>query len=518
MSEPSAELLQSLLEAFAPGISWVFRLMSAILGIDVFALSLYIFPFVALPAISTFILPWVWRLLGPIVFLFISSTTVRHRNNLYPQVLRWMPSRKFYSWVGSVIAGTTETFGFLWDSYHNTPELEDTDNPLYRGKLVKVLSSPGQRSLLFFRYEGCWLALYRDPHKNPTDSFSRNAEDIIFYYFSWNKAVVDRLLRAILEFNIDCRRGKLPVFCAHQDKHGASWRKMCDETPRSLESLALDETMKKKAMSDVGEFLSGSVQGSYEKRGIPHRRGYLLHGPPGTGKSSFCRAIASHFQLPIYVINLAIVDNYGLQELFRTLPPTPQQCLVLLEDVDVAGIQSRGDPATSDNGTTPQKTVTLASLLNALDGIGGHEGHILVVTTNVKPALDSALTRPGRIDRELEFQYPDSQTIQKYFCFFFDGYCAENGQEKKSLEELGVAFSKSISHLKLSPATIQGYFLKCHGDPAIAVQNWQDIEEKDVEDMSAWIDMRSVQGGGSYDRPLVSLPPLAFFSSLFSSP
>lgn len=145
---------------------------------------------------------------------------------------------------------------------------------------------------------------------------------------------------------------------------------MCDELPRSLNSLALDEGVKEDIVEDVRKFLSNDVADLYQRRGIRHRRGYLLYGPPGTGKTSCCKMLATHFELPIYIINLATVNDLGLEELFRTLPAHPARSMVVLEDVDTAGINRHGHTANKKDDAGRQNGITLATVLNIIDGIG----------------------------------------------------------------------------------------------------------------------------------------------------
>ena len=346
MTEQPNEALHSLLDTFSPGLSWLIRLVSVALGINILS---FVLPLVALPIISAFLIPSLSRALGPIISLFVASAEIKHRNNLYPQVMRWMSSVRFHSLSSSAIAGITEAFGFFWDSNGNSVEYVETETPAYRGKIERVRITPGQDCFHFFWYQNCLFAFYRDPHRNVRDPFSRNAENIIIYFMSWNKAVFQNLLEAMQKFNVDCRRGKLAVFCAYQDKREVGWRKMCDESRRSLDSLAQGKDMMRELIEDIGRFLSKEVIDSYRRRGIPHRRGYLFHGPPGTGKSSCCKVIATHFELPIYIINLATVDDDGLQELFRTLPTHPARFMVVLEDIDTSGIAQRGNTVKEGN-------------------------------------------------------------------------------------------------------------------------------------------------------------------------
>ena len=79
-------------------------------------------------------------------------------------------------------------------------------------------------------------------------------------------------------------------------------------------------------------------------RGIPYRRGYLLHGPPGCGKSSFIYALAGHLSFDICMLSL---NSEGLTDdrLELALSNVPQQAIVLLEDIDAAFVQRKAGEA-----------------------------------------------------------------------------------------------------------------------------------------------------------------------------
>ena len=181
MTEQPNEALHSLLDTFSPGLSWLIRLVSVALGINILS---FVLPLVALPIISAFLIPSLSRALGPVISLFVASAEIKHRNNLYPQVMRWMSSVRFHSLSSSAIAGITEAFGFFWDSNDNSVEYVETEIPAYRGKIERVRITPGQDCFHFFWYQNCLFAFYRDPHRNARDPFSRNAENIIIYFMS----------------------------------------------------------------------------------------------------------------------------------------------------------------------------------------------------------------------------------------------------------------------------------------------------------------------------------------------
>jgi chaperone BCS1 len=84
------------------------------------------------------------------------------------------------------------------------------------------------------------------------------------------------------------------------------WEKAMTKRPRTLDSVVLDDQQGEGIIEDARQFLGAAEW--YEKTGIPYRRGYLLYGPPGCGKTSFCQALAGELKLDIciqYIIHYA---------------------------------------------------------------------------------------------------------------------------------------------------------------------------------------------------------------------
>jgi chaperone BCS1 len=189
-------------------------------------------------------------------------------------------------------------------------------------------------------------------------------------------------------------------------------------------------------------------------RGIPYRRGYLLHGSPGSGKSSFVAALAGDLGLDICVLNLnepGLTDD-RLQHAMVNLPP---DSLLLLEDVDAAFVRRE---QAERFGTS----VTFSGLLNALDGVVAGEQRLVFMTTNHPEVLDPALVRPGRVDRSIYLGPASVEQCKKLFQRFYPD----------SSYELAQRFSESLAPIigKVSMAELQGFLLLYKQNPQTALE------------------------------------------------
>lgn len=192
-----------------------------------------------------------------------------------------------------------------------------------------------------------------------------------------------------------------------------SWHRVGKFLPRPIESVFLPDDTKGYVVADLKEFLARKEW--YRERGIPWRRGYLLSGLPGSGKSSLVSALSGAFGLNLYMVNLASVglSDEGLTQLLLDMP---EKSAVLFEDID-AVLNGRE----VKNGNDDRSCVTFSGLLNALDGITARSGQIVFLTSNHPEKLDPALLRPGRVDLEIKFSKATENQIERLFQHFYGG-------------------------------------------------------------------------------------------------
>lgn len=258
-----------------------------------------------------------------------------------------------------------------------------------------------------------------------------------------------------------------------------NWVFMQELEGRPIKSVILDKGQKERILDFIKEFRD--EKSWYVNNGIPYKTGIILNGPPGTGKTSLVRAIGSHLDMHLCVLNCGSITGASLQSALST---TPKNSVVLLEDFDSIGAAKKRKDNESDGlAVLSSLGVTLSELLNAIDGVFSSNGRILIATTNHIEMLDPALIRPGRFDLPEKLDYCTDYMVEQMFLKFFPNY---------KLKDLKI-------REKISPAQIENCFLMHKKDPDVAkdmISKLQYVEV--VKKLSQFAS--SSQGGPDDDK------------------
>ncbi|EFC44386.1 predicted protein [Naegleria gruberi] len=155
----------------------------------------------------------------------------------------------------------------------------------------------------------------------------------------------------------------------------------------------------------------------YEDIGIKPPKGVILYGEPGTGKTLLAKAVAHHTSATfLRVVGSELIQKYLgegpklVRELFRVAEELAPS-IVFIDEIDAIGTK-RFD---STSGGEREIQRTMLELLNQLDGFDSRGDVKVIMATNRIDSLDTALIRPGRIDRKIKFPFPDVKTKRKIF-------------------------------------------------------------------------------------------------------
>ena len=140
-------------------------------------------------------------------------------------------------------------------------------------------------------------------------------------------------------------------------------------------------------------------------------RGVLLVGPPGTGKTLLARAVAGEADVPFFSVSgsdfmemFVGVGASRVRDMFSEAKET-SPAIIFIDELDSIG-RKRGAGL---GGGNDEREQTLNQLLSELDGFEENEGVVVIAATNRPDILDSALTRPGRFDRQITVGLPTKQ-------------------------------------------------------------------------------------------------------------
>lgn len=442
----ATQLPANILEAFIPGYSLISKFLLDSLGFDITLLVSVCFLIFGLATSVRF----AWKHTSEqFNEYFMSYIRIDSYDDIYDHVMEWIGVQNVSKNSRKLMATTGR---------ENAWDLVEADMPvLDRNKLVNFSNwdakvpprfQPSFGTHRFF-HNGRLFQLKREVKQVMRDGWGgssmREEENITLTCVGRSTQPIKDLIKVARDYYLNkeksCTVVRRPSPKEQRGRARNVWTKVATRPSRPMETVVLDHEQKNRVLIDINEYLHPSTPRWYANRGIPYRRGYLFHGPPGTGKSSLAWAIAGVFGLDIYCISLVdpTLTEEDLGMMFTSLP---RRCVVLLEDIDSAGLSKRQEEETAEKlkpedeaaakigaeitraiksvqrdgkNNRENQGISLSGLLNAIDGVASHEGRVLIMTTNYPDKLDEALIRPGRVDMEVKFSNATRSQIRELF-------------------------------------------------------------------------------------------------------
>ena len=474
------QLPSTVLEALIPGYALITRVLSDILGFDISALISVLALAVGLFTGGSY----VWRNVSSQFLRFFSaSITINMDDPIYDHILAWASVQPSLMAVRSLRGHSA---GEALDDDDAEIKVEDdfADDAIFNFNDWAAKAPPKYEphaSSGMFRHTTAsgthWFKFDRDRERIPSGWMGtiQDKEKLALTVLGRStlplKELIDEARDRYLSQKTTLTTIQRPRSKEQRGRGRQAWQRVSARPSRPMATVVLDDLQKATILKDINDFLHPRTPRWYSNRGIPYRRGYLFYGPPGTGKTSLSFALAGVFGLDIYCLSLseATLTEEDLILLFNSLP---KRCVVLLEDIDTAGVLrkkeesaeddqqesgrkarrrgAKGDPDTEKDAppsaetaaaasvaaevakalvsatekqnqnnrpgiTTANQGISLSGLLNAIDGVASQEGRVLVMTTNYPEKLDDALVRPGRVDLKIQFTLASRTQIKELF-------------------------------------------------------------------------------------------------------
>lgn len=324
----------------------------------------------------------------------------------------------------------------------------------------------------------------RESEKNEKEKTNVKTDKIIIYIYSYKYTMpelmkyIDNITEKYLLSIKDNRSNKRFIYSLDKaelkedDSKFDCWREDLFESARTFNNIFFDG---KKQLIDKIDFFINNKDWYYQK-GITYSLGIGLHGPPGTGKTSFIKALANYTNRHIIILSLKLIKTKAqLENLFfentynddnEAYSISWDKKIIVFEDIDCIGdiVLNREEKEMNKkksirnknvnnndetvnvgdiiqticelNDKSPtisiknEPSITLDDILNLWDGIRETPGRILVISSNHYAKLDPALVRPGRIDITHELSNASYNTISDIYLHLFGNQIDKNKLQK----------------------------------------------------------------------------------------
>ncbi|MFJ8265680.1 AAA family ATPase [Peribacillus asahii] len=257
----------------------------------------------------------------------------------------------------------------------------------HNDKQMEFLVKASINNHLYY-YPDYQVALVRMPIYQAHDNMEHD------YVFAENEQVLGNFLTYVLKRKREYIKDYVTVFIDTEDGVENEKEKITNLVTR--EDVFLEESMKKQIYRSIDEFFTNSGE-FFKMYQIPYKRGILLYGKPGNGKTTLVKSIANSISAPVAYWQITeYTTSYSIKEVFSSVAKMAPMVLVI-EDID----------------SMPEEVRSV--FLNTLDGATSKEGIFLIGTTNYPEKIDPALiNRSGRFDRAYEIKGPTQEMRYHY--------------------------------------------------------------------------------------------------------
>eukprot|EP01023_Acetabularia_acetabulum_P006307 TRINITY_DN12632_c0_g1_i1.p1 TRINITY_DN12632_c0_g1~~TRINITY_DN12632_c0_g1_i1.p1 ORF type:complete len:452 (-),score=56.69 TRINITY_DN12632_c0_g1_i1:113-1468(-) len=408
---------------------------------------------------------------------FLMRAEIDSRDDIYRWLIHWLSSRQeFLNSKSVTVTSNIVDYGATTEDFQNDIGQYNNKNNLL------FIPAPGY---FFIRYKYRWLLVQRLRQEENQQNQRIQREKLQFTCLGGSQQFIRQIIDEAEESYQKFKQQRTRVFT--MDSMGY-WSQVSSRPIRKLNTIILPNNIAEEILLDCKEFVLS--ENWYASRGVPYRRGYLLYGKPGTGKTSLVTALAGELKLPIYVLSLSST-NLNDEMLRESMNSTAQQSIILLEDVDAAftsrilnneennqnsNINSQKQWLDNGNQTNKTNNLSFSGLLNAIDGVAAQEGR-----TNHIERLDPALIRPGRVDFRVEFDFATQKQIRDLFIAFyqdlpqFSGIEGLNLKQQEIIDDLGEVFAKKLNGFQFSISQIQGHLMSFKDDPFCAIEQHKKL-------------------------------------------
>lgn len=331
---------------------------------------------------------------------------------------------------------------YLYESYNKMTKSCKLETDFGKNKMI--IAQLSQRSLEDkYIYEGKEYLIkirFEETHNQPDQNNKKNSKKMtdgknMIICSVCSIKILETYLNDLIRRCNEKTASGIYVYKLSVDDHKnrvITWRGRNIKISKNLTNTIVSDEVDKNFYKDVDQFIG--AEKAYLGQGLPYKRGYILHGPPGCGKTSLIKAIGNEYQLPIFILDLSILEsNHELTKAVNNINSFvayDQKHLLIMEDVDRTKVFKKSRYYDDDYSDRIKK-ITEDCILNILDGIDENYGRITIMTTNKLDVLENidALMRPGRIDKVIEVTFCSKSQIIGIIKFFFGNDIVEMNLE-----------------------------------------------------------------------------------------